>query len=130
MSTGFRFPEPDALLDALVQLAAFDSELKERSGHLFASLKALNRTATSQVRASKQQTAQARMAMDEAHLQLQNLLYERRHLEREIEKCNRFASVALSPLRKPRFNVPYQLNLSRRAYTCVRRVQSTCSRRI
>ncbi|KAI0284943.1 THO complex, subunit 5 [Russula aff. rugulosa BPL654] len=31
--------------------------------------------------------------MDQTHLRLQNLLYEKRHLEREIEKCRQFASV-------------------------------------
>jgi len=31
--------------------------------------------------------------MDQSHLGLQNLLYEKRHLEREIEKCRQFASV-------------------------------------
>lgn len=30
---------------------------------------------------------------DQAHLGLQNLLYERRHLEREIEKCRQFNSI-------------------------------------
>jgi len=30
--------------------------------------------------------------MDHAHLGLQNLLYEKRHLEREIDKCRQFAS--------------------------------------
>ena len=30
---------------------------------------------------------------DQAHLGLQNLLYERRHLEREIEKCRQFGWV-------------------------------------
>ncbi|TFY66949.1 hypothetical protein EVG20_g4148 [Dentipellis fragilis] len=31
--------------------------------------------------------------MDQSHLGLQNLLYEKRHLEREIEKCRQFASI-------------------------------------
>ncbi|THG93618.1 hypothetical protein EW145_g8329 [Phellinidium pouzarii] len=30
--------------------------------------------------------------MDHTHLGLQNLLYEKRHLEREIEKCRQFGS--------------------------------------
>ncbi|KAI6047170.1 Fms-interacting protein-domain-containing protein [Pisolithus marmoratus] len=36
-------------------------------------------------------TTEARQEMDQAHLGLQNLLYEKRHLEREIEKCRQFA---------------------------------------
>jgi THO complex subunit 5 len=84
-------PDPDALLNNLVQLTVHDNAIKHESGPLFARLKAVNRTATAAVRASKQRTGEARLAMDQAHLQLQNLLYERRHLEREIEKCNRFA---------------------------------------
>ncbi|KAI9063198.1 hypothetical protein FKP32DRAFT_1592659 [Trametes sanguinea] len=32
--------------------------------------------------------------MDQTYLGLQNLLYEKRHLEREIEKCRQFAYVA------------------------------------
>ncbi|CDO76274.1 hypothetical protein BN946_scf184470.g32 [Trametes cinnabarina] len=31
--------------------------------------------------------------MDQTYLGLQNLLYEKRHLEREIEKCRQFASI-------------------------------------
>jgi THO complex subunit 5 len=31
--------------------------------------------------------------MDQSHLDLQNLLYEKRHLEREIGKCRQFASI-------------------------------------
>ncbi|KAF8450732.1 THO complex, subunit 5 [Boletus edulis BED1] len=31
--------------------------------------------------------------MDQTHLGLQNLLYEKRHLEREIDKCRQFASI-------------------------------------
>lgn len=34
--------------------------------------------------------------MDQTHLGLQNLLYEKRHLEREIEKCRQFAWVSVS----------------------------------
>lgn len=93
MATVFRFPEHDALLDDLALLTDHNNQLSQQSGHLFASLKATNRAAAALVRLTKQQTAQARLAMDQAHLHLQNLLYERRHLEREIEKCNRFASV-------------------------------------
>ncbi|KAF5369920.1 hypothetical protein D9758_001036 [Tetrapyrgos nigripes] len=64
-----------------------------RSNSLFSCLKSLNRTANLATRATKEETAVARQEMDQAHLGLQNLLYEKRHLEREIEKCRQFASV-------------------------------------
>lgn len=60
---------------------------------LVARLKALNRNANAATRAHKQATTEARQEMDQTHLGLQNLLYEKRHLEREIEKCRQFASI-------------------------------------
>jgi len=62
-----------------------------RATALVARLKSLNRTANAAARARKQATAEARQEMDQTHLGLQNLLYEKRHLEREIEKCRQFA---------------------------------------
>ncbi|KAJ7095401.1 Fms-interacting protein-domain-containing protein [Mycena belliarum] len=64
-----------------------------RAAALSARLKCLARNASSATRASKSLTAAARHDMDQSHLGLQNLLYEKRHLEREIEKCRQFASV-------------------------------------
>jgi hypothetical protein len=61
---------------------------------LVARLKALNRAANTATRVCKDKTAAARLEMDQSHLQLQNLLYEKRHLEREIDKCRQFAFVA------------------------------------
>jgi THO complex subunit 5 len=87
-------PSPDAVLDALRGLAeddALDASASLRAGALFARLKSLNRTANTAARAHKQVTADARTEMDQTHLGLQNLLYEKRHLEREIEKCRQFA---------------------------------------
>ncbi|KAK0206575.1 Fms-interacting protein-domain-containing protein [Desarmillaria ectypa] len=60
---------------------------------LMAKLKALNRAANLATRHTKDATAAARHDMDQSHLGLQNLLYEKRHLEREIEKCRQFASI-------------------------------------
>ncbi|CCA70491.1 hypothetical protein PIIN_11853 [Serendipita indica DSM 11827] len=57
---------------------------------LFAHLKALNREAHAVVQRSKQLTASSRALMDERLLKLQNLLYEKRHLEKEIEKCQEY----------------------------------------
>ncbi|KAI0638223.1 Fms-interacting protein-domain-containing protein [Trametes polyzona] len=92
-------PAPDPELDALRDLvsSAFlnhdPSLVQVRAGALFARLKALNRAANHATRAHKQATADARTEMDHTYLGLQNLLYEKRHLEREIEKCRQFASI-------------------------------------
>ncbi|KAF7976277.1 hypothetical protein HWV62_7172 [Athelia sp. TMB] len=64
-----------------------------RASALVARLKALNRNANAATRDHKQATAEARQEMDQTHLGLQNLLYEKRHLEREIDKCRQFASI-------------------------------------
>ena len=60
---------------------------------LIGRLKALNRAANNTTRLQKDATTESRQEMDQAHLGLQNLLYEKRHLEREIEKCRQFASI-------------------------------------
>jgi len=89
----------DGAIDALHKLATESSPNDDpssvhiRAGALFARLKALNRDANATARAHKQITADARHDMDQTHLRLQNLLYEKRHLEREIDKCRQFASV-------------------------------------
>src|SRR5258708_2935791 len=94
---------PAPVIDALRQLANAPSPNDDtptihiRSGALFARLKALNREANAAARAHKQVTADARHDMDQTHLRLQNLLYEKRHLEREIEKCRQFAYALLPP---------------------------------
>ncbi|KAF8897549.1 Fms-interacting protein-domain-containing protein [Infundibulicybe gibba] len=64
-----------------------------RAAALFGRLKTLNRAANTTTRIHKEATAEARHEMDQSHLGLQNLLYEKRHLEREIEKCRQFASI-------------------------------------
>ena len=90
-------PSPDSELAALRDLvsSAFlnhDPALVHiRAGALFARLKALNRAANAATRTHKQATSDARHDMDQTHLGLQNYLYEKRHLEREIEKCRQFA---------------------------------------
>ncbi|KAJ7682786.1 Fms-interacting protein-domain-containing protein [Mycena polygramma] len=67
--------------------------LRIRAAALTGRLKSLARAANSATRATKNLTAAARHDMDQSLLGLQNLLYEKRHLEREIEKCRQFASV-------------------------------------
>ena len=71
-----------------------NAALAIRAAGLFARLKTLNRTAHAASRAHKQATADARHDMDQTHLSLQNLLYEKRHLEREIDNCRQFAYAA------------------------------------
>ena len=98
-------PPPDAELDGLRNLVSSaylnhdPAAVHVRAGALFARLKALNRAANHATRAHKQATADARHEMDQTFLGLQNLLYEKRHLEREIEKCRQFACVSSAPVR-------------------------------
>ncbi|KAJ4481549.1 Fms-interacting protein-domain-containing protein [Lentinula edodes] len=74
--------------------ASYDAQsLLIRSSALVSCLKSLNRAANTATRTKKDETTAARHEMDQSHLGLQNLLYEKRHLEREIEKCRQFASV-------------------------------------
>lgn len=90
-------PSPDAVVDSLRDLTDathlhHDPKLVHiRAGALFARLKALNRAANVATRTHKQATSDMRHDMDQTYLSLQNLLYEKRHLEREIEKCRQFA---------------------------------------
>ncbi|KAG6335638.1 hypothetical protein ID866_3454 [Astraeus odoratus] len=89
----------DPTIERLRQLVAPSSANVDPAGvriqatALVARLKALNRKANATTRAHKQATTDARQEMDQTHLGLQNLLYEKRHLEREIEKCRQFASI-------------------------------------
>lgn len=94
-------PSPDEVIEKLRDLVSpkyleYDTaSMHIRSSALVGRLKSLNRAANVATRARKDATAAARHEMDEAHLGLQNLQYEKRHLEREIEKCRQFACVVL-----------------------------------
>lgn len=57
------------------------------SGALIARLRHFNREAGQSTKTARQHTADTRAIMEKAHLDLQNLLYERRYLEKEIQKC-------------------------------------------
>lgn len=89
--------DSDAVIGKLRDLVEQDAgqgdaaTLQIIGGALIARLKALNRAANAAARERKLITAAARQEMDDAHLGMQNLLYEKRHLEREIEKCQQFA---------------------------------------
>ncbi|KAL0939317.1 THOC5 family protein [Colletotrichum truncatum] len=53
-------------------------------------LRGFHRAANFTARETKAQTAEARHEVDRLHLQLQNLYYEQRHLEGEIEACESY----------------------------------------
>lgn len=87
-------PSSEIVVDSLRDLVSSSStndDVHIYATALFARLKALNRSANAATRAHKQATADARHDMDQTYLSLQNLQYEKRHLEREIEKCRQFA---------------------------------------
>ncbi|KDR83725.1 hypothetical protein GALMADRAFT_236072 [Galerina marginata CBS 339.88] len=92
-------PSPDEVLDKLRDLSSSNhlqqdtAAMHIRAMALIGRLKSLYRAANTATRFKKEETAAARQEMDQSHLNLQNLLYEKRHLEREIEKCRQFASI-------------------------------------
>ncbi|PPQ98530.1 hypothetical protein CVT24_004021 [Panaeolus cyanescens] len=92
-------PSPEEILEKLRDLVnpkylqQDNAALQFRAMALMTRLKALQRAANTATRLRKEETAEARQEMDQSHLNLQNLLYEKRHLEREIEKCRQFASI-------------------------------------
>ncbi|KAG8834887.1 hypothetical protein FRC17_006632 [Serendipita sp. 399] len=95
-----RIPDAEPTLNALSALVAPNcaialnsTEGQAYADSLFAHLKSLHREAHATVRHHKQQTASARALMDESLLKLQNLRYERRHLEKEIENCREYGSI-------------------------------------
>ncbi|RUS18109.1 Fms-interacting protein-domain-containing protein [Endogone sp. FLAS-F59071] len=110
-ATNQRLPHIDALAEVCRQLrligvqsmeAKKDSpadfqrslpDLLTQSNHLFVALKTLNRQTYNHTRATKQATTDAKLQMDRQQLGLQNFHYERRHLEKEIRKCEEFDSI-------------------------------------
>lgn len=58
----------------------------------FVNLRKLNRMAHFRCKKSRDKTNQAKKAIDQQHLRLQNLLYEVMHLQKEITKCLEFKS--------------------------------------
>jgi len=67
--------------------AAAIAKQQKLLGADLAHLRGLHRQAHFAARETKAQTAEARHEVDRLHLQLQNLYYEQRHLEGEIEAC-------------------------------------------
>ncbi|GAA6002249.1 hypothetical protein JCM10207_003146 [Rhodosporidiobolus poonsookiae] len=63
-----------------------------QSSPLFAALHGSNRLNLVAAKECRARVQDARLEMDSAHLRLQNLLYERNHLEREIRSCEEYSS--------------------------------------
>ncbi|GAB5579233.1 THO complex subunit 5 homolog isoform X1 [Prionailurus iriomotensis] len=61
----------------------------------FMTLKKLNRLAHIRLKKGRDQTHEAKQKVDAYHLQLQNLLYEVMHLQKEITKCLEFKLLAV-----------------------------------
>lgn len=92
-------PDPTELLEKLRELVSSAYQQHDgavvniRAMALIGRLKSLYRASNTATRVRREETAAARQEMDQSHLNLQNLSYEKRHLEREIEKCRQFAYV-------------------------------------
>ncbi|ORX87737.1 hypothetical protein K493DRAFT_319626 [Basidiobolus meristosporus CBS 931.73] len=65
----------------------------EDASALFVSLKELNRRAYTHTRQIKASTTDSKQELDRLNLDLQNLRYERQHLQQEISKCKAFDSI-------------------------------------
>lgn len=84
--------------EALATLSKHQKLLNTNLAHL----RGLHRSAHFRAREIKGQTADARHEVDVLHLQLQNLYYEQRHLEGEIQACESFDHTYASlPLIEP-----------------------------
>ncbi|KAG8863737.1 hypothetical protein FRB96_007574 [Tulasnella sp. 330] len=87
----------EPILDTLRDLSADPSSSTSTgnapSAALFARLKAVNRSSNATTSSRREITAEARTKINETNLGLQNLMYERRYLEKEIEKCRSFAFI-------------------------------------
>ncbi|XP_075069548.1 THO complex subunit 5 isoform X3 [Mixophyes fleayi] len=73
-------------------MAAEIEEKKIQSCVHFMTLKKLNRLAHIRLKKARDQTHESKQKVDAYHLQLQNLLYEVMHLQKEITKCLEFKS--------------------------------------
>ncbi|XP_028681129.1 THO complex subunit 5 homolog isoform X1 [Erpetoichthys calabaricus] len=72
---------------------AMEIEQRRMQGCIhFMTLKKLNRLAHMRLKKGRDQTHEAKQRVDALHLQLQNLLYEVLHLQKEINKCLEFKS--------------------------------------
>ncbi|KAK7617824.1 Fms-interacting protein-domain-containing protein [Phyllosticta citricarpa] len=89
-SSGDHLPlDVDAAAQQQQQQQTLSTAQKELHAHL-AHVRHLNRKALLSTRSEKQATAAARSTIDTLHLQLQNLVYEQRHLRSEIAACEAY----------------------------------------
>ncbi|KAG9012639.1 hypothetical protein FRB94_005249 [Tulasnella sp. JGI-2019a] len=86
-------PILDTLRDLSIASGPSSSAGNAPSAPLFARLKAVNRSSNAATASRREITAEARTKINETNLGLQNLMYERRYLEKEIEKCRSFAFI-------------------------------------
>ncbi|KTW30129.1 hypothetical protein T552_00607 [Pneumocystis carinii B80] len=70
-----------------------DSKAKTQLMTLITRLRAANRVAYLEARASKQETQRARQSLDQKHVQLQNLYYEQQHILATIKACETFPTM-------------------------------------
>lgn len=84
--------QADAASTARLSSASTQPQLSQSIASL-AQLKAINRSTSLEARRGRQVAADAKQRMDAAQLGLQNLLYERQYLEREIRKCEEYQCV-------------------------------------
>ncbi|KAK4047780.1 hypothetical protein OIO90_006079 [Microbotryomycetes sp. JL221] len=75
---------PDAPFDATPIVTA--------ATPMFAALNCVNRQVQLGARSFKARTHEARLVAEQAHLRLQNLLFEQNHLEHEIRRCKQYES--------------------------------------
>lgn len=76
-------PDSEAQAETARQLSKHQKLMTSR----LANYRGLHRDAVLASRGTKQETAEAKSEIDTLHLQLQNLLYEQRHLDSEIAGC-------------------------------------------
>ena len=82
------------MVNVLLYIQADSIEQKRVKATLqFVTLKKLNRLAHLRCKKARETTMGAKQRVDSLHLQLQNLLYEVMHVEREITKCREFKCV-------------------------------------
>ncbi|KNZ56976.1 uncharacterized protein VP01_2273g1 [Puccinia sorghi] len=87
-----RMEQEEADQESILEELECDQDLIVLAAPLFARLKAINRSSSSMLSTFKSQSHKLRNHVDQIHLDLQNLIYERRHLEKEIKKCQEFES--------------------------------------
>ncbi|CAO3642125.1 unnamed protein product [Cunninghamella blakesleeana] len=80
-------------LEGTLSEDVLDSEKGQELLDVIDTIKDLHTQTYSLTRDSKQETAEAKDKMDEEHVGLQNVMYEKRHIVEEIVKCCEFRSV-------------------------------------